>query len=372
MAVRTLVDQHVRVAYAQIFVESGNDAEDTSLPASFAGQRNGLCGAVAAGQLFLITGLHTGHVGFTVELHTHAPTVDESWEDIVEAPFVPATDSVALVEWGGERVCSLPLIAGETYRVRYSGNGLDIGDRTDTRLSDEPAADRYLLQFWPDRIAGDAIVKQTSGIAAYWHDYAQHHAAAELDRIAAAKIQETADREAQERKWNDERRAAEVVAWGGKAPSERLRSIAGHAQQLAAQNRALVDSLAAAPAERQRAIAVWAARRAYEMAGLATVDWIASGLTAIDADRQVPPPFDDIRSGFERLFADPQVPQTTIDIPLIAVTNASQQAFAFPALFHTLDDDPLTAAIEAVYTAGLAAGHSYRAFFDEADTRLAG
>ena len=44
--------------------------------AGFRGQANGLCGAAVPGLLFLITGLHTGHFGFMVDVCAPRPPVD--------------------------------------------------------------------------------------------------------------------------------------------------------------------------------------------------------------------------------------------------------------------------------------------------------
>lgn len=61
--VRVLMRGDVWVHYGQIYVESGQGSP--GLAEGFAGQENGLCGGAVAGTLFLITGLHTGDVGFT-------------------------------------------------------------------------------------------------------------------------------------------------------------------------------------------------------------------------------------------------------------------------------------------------------------------
>ncbi|KAA5829206.1 hypothetical protein F1721_26435 [Saccharopolyspora hirsuta] len=165
---RTLFDGEVPVHYGQVYVESGGEYLD--LQKSLAGQRNGLLGAAEPGGLFLITGLHTGDVGFTVELHEQAPPLDDTWEEIVEASYQPAGDA-SLVSWGGE--ASWPLDLTETdYRARYSALRMDEANELDTRLNDEPLVDRYLLQLWPAPPAPDRILKQTSDIAAYWHGVA--------------------------------------------------------------------------------------------------------------------------------------------------------------------------------------------------------
>jgi hypothetical protein len=90
--VRTLMSEPAWVHYGQLYVESSDFYAD--LGECFGGQQNGLCGAAIQGKLFLITGLHTGKVGFTVELHDEAPPIDDEWEEIVEASFEPAGETV--------------------------------------------------------------------------------------------------------------------------------------------------------------------------------------------------------------------------------------------------------------------------------------
>jgi hypothetical protein len=158
----------LQVHYGQAYVESAND-QTLDLDDCFRGQTNGLCGAALPGTLFLLTGLHTGPVSFTLELLDAPPALDDSWEDIVEVSFLPTTPSVALTEWGGEHRCSIPL-APITYRVRYCARNMDRGKEVDT-LVDEDPVDAYALFFWPADSAPDAMIRQTSGSAAYWHNW---------------------------------------------------------------------------------------------------------------------------------------------------------------------------------------------------------
>ncbi|MER7013194.1 hypothetical protein ABT324_17375 [Saccharopolyspora sp. NPDC000359] len=144
------------------------DVAPTDLQASFAEQHNGLLGAAFPGVLYLITGLHSGYVGLTVELREHAPPVDDTWEEVVEAAYRPAGE-VALVSWGGDSCWPLDL-TGTDCRVRYNALRMDEANEVDTRLDDEPQVDRYLLQFWPAPPAPDRVLKQTSDVAAYWHN----------------------------------------------------------------------------------------------------------------------------------------------------------------------------------------------------------
>jgi hypothetical protein len=163
--VRTFVSGEVQVDYGQIYVESGEDFPD--LEACFAGQANGLCGAAHPGMLYLNTGLHTGSVGFTVELHEGPPPLDDAWEEVVEVSFTPASPHAALVEWEGEEYWDLDL-AQTAYRVRYCATGMDEAHSGGPQPDDEPI-DRYLLQFWPAAPEPDRVVRRTGEFAAYWH-----------------------------------------------------------------------------------------------------------------------------------------------------------------------------------------------------------
>lgn len=137
-----------------------------------AGQVNGLCGAAVPGSLFLVTGLHTGEVRLTVELHDRPVPLADEWEEVVEVSFRPETGSVRLVQWAGE--ASWPLALAEVdYRVRYCATGMDAASDQDSRFDDEPRFDRYLLQFWPAPPAPDAVLRQTSDSAAYWNAHAK-------------------------------------------------------------------------------------------------------------------------------------------------------------------------------------------------------
>src|SRR6185437_4365459 len=74
------------VHYGQAYVLIG-DSDSSNLEAYFRGQVNGLCGTASSGVMFLMTGLRTGQVAFTVEVSEAPPELDFSWEEIVDAPF---------------------------------------------------------------------------------------------------------------------------------------------------------------------------------------------------------------------------------------------------------------------------------------------
>ncbi|MFD4656939.1 hypothetical protein ACFWP2_15085 [Kitasatospora sp. NPDC058444] len=435
MQVRRPVDGEVRVHYGQIYVESDPDGPGPDLAKAFAGQRAGLCGAAVPGALWLTTGLHTGSVGFTVEVHEQAPPVDQDWEDVVEISFRPATDRSLLVEWAGGTVRELDL-AETDYRVRYCARGIDEGHRRDTGTPDEPQADRYLLQFWPAPPAPDRVLRQSSRTAAYWHDYARRLPPPPTpEELAAEELRARLARERVERVERENRAAAELWEWGGRRPSRALREVAGNVRGLLEFDASLLHALDDAGPRVQRTVARFAARRACAAAGLAGLDWVAAALAALDEGRPLPPPFDDPAALWQTLATDPRVPARTVrravapgrepvrpphlgpgaPQPLSVLVSVSQSAFrsgtvselpvpsapsaagtsptavftahlgpldpdrpvsqphmALPAVLGAAEADPLRAAIDAVFAAVVTYGEDHPTALAEVRAVLAG
>ncbi|EST36261.1 hypothetical protein M878_02825 [Streptomyces roseochromogenus subsp. oscitans DS 12.976] len=309
MMVRRPVEGEVHVHYGQMYVESDPDSYGPDLAEAFAGQSSGLCGAAIPGTLWLTTGLHTGDVGFTAEVHDWAPPLDPGWEDVVEVSFRPVSDSAVLVLWGGEGSWELGLEETD-YRVRYCAKGMDMAGKQDTRLDGEPQLDCYLLQFWPSSPAPDRVVKQTSAIAEYWHDYARRLPPPPPPAERAEALRQA--RLAEEQAERERELAYERWEWGGRSPSQALREVGGNVHGLLRFDAALVHAMDAAGPAAQRVVALLAARRACEAAGLAELDWIAAGLTAVTDERPLPPPLDDEGHAWQALNADPRVPDRTV------------------------------------------------------------
>ena len=345
------------VHYGQIYVQSGHVM--AQMPESFGGQHNGLCGAAIPGALFLMTGLHTGTVGFAVEVHDSAPPVDDTWEEIVEVPFRPVGETM-LVSWGGEQWWPLDL-AETDHRVRYCATGMDDGRARDTRLADEPEVDRYLVQFWPAPPEPERLVKQTSSAAAYWHEYARERPppptpaeVAEAERLARDKA---------ERRAEEARRRRELAEWGGQLPGERLLRMRGPALYAVELDRELAEQLAGLDRDRQWEIARWTVRRVLAEARLTGVDWIAAALDAADRGDRLPPPFGDTREAWDRLLSDPTVPRTLVSTPDGRYDNALQQAMAFPALLACGQDDPLRLVFDALHAGVVTFGRGRQGAF---------
>ncbi|WP_410610426.1 hypothetical protein [Amycolatopsis sp. lyj-109] len=349
---RTVVHGDVHVHYGQIYVhdEAGEPFEG-DLTACFAGQRNGLCGAAVPGHLFLITGLHTGEVGFTAEVHASEPP-DDDGEDVVEASF-HAGGRTVLVTWGGEDWWDLELAPGD-YRVRYRGTAMDAGRERDTRLGGEPRQDSYLLQFWPAPPAPDVVVRETSAIAAYWHGFARDLPPPPTEEELAARW--AARQRAEEEARAKARHEQLLHEWGGTLPAGPVLNLPpGSLREFAKVDRELVGAAIAAGPEICRALARRVAHLACERAGLDGVGWIADGLRAMDEGKALPAPFDDWTTAWDRLLSDLDVPRTLVRTPDGRHDNALQQAMAFPAIFAAVhENEP-----EALGGAMSAAEHTY-------------
>jgi hypothetical protein len=177
------------------------------------------------------------------------------------------------------------------------------------------------------------------------------------------------------------RRQAEREAkrWGGVPPSDRVRGLLGQARSLARIDRPLLDRIEGLPAARQRETSCWAARRAMRVAGLEQIGWIAEALAAAEAGRPLPRSLTEQygTEAFDRLMADPEVPRTTVPLHhepgtfrAHGVTEILQQAAAFPALTALANDDPLAAAVDAVYNAAIAHGNDRDLFLTEAHAAM--
>jgi hypothetical protein len=166
-----LFDADVPVHYGFINLLGAGAEDQADLMDTRAGQVNGLAGAAAPGQLSLITGLHTGRVPLAVHWHDTEPAVGDDWEDVVEVSFQPPEADLVLASFQDSFELRLPAV--QSLRARYCASGMDAARDADTVLGDEPTIDRYLLELWPAAAASDAVVRQTSEIAAYWHKEAR-------------------------------------------------------------------------------------------------------------------------------------------------------------------------------------------------------
>lgn len=378
---RVLFDDMAPVDYGQIYLTS---REHPDMGAAFAGQVNGLCGAGEPGALFLSFGTHYGRVRFRIELHdAEPPPPAPEWDEVVEASFRPRAAVVNLLPWGDGPLAALPLIADgqdtgplPIHRVRYCAarmdegrdpyagrNRDDIEDDDYSYLDDRP--DHYLLCFWPeDAMRADAVVRQTGTAAGHHHAWAAGlPPPPTLWEQVEAELRVRLERERREA---EHRLREETRRWGGRAPGERLRQVRGNVHGIALLDRDLVDGIAEADAATQRRIAVWAARRAFTVAGIADLDWMAPAWAALERGGPLPAEFTDMTAMLTRLLGKRTMrfsisslrpAQRDRSRPLGSSLGASidapvePMAMALPALTAAVLPDPLQAALEAVWAA---------------------
>lgn len=346
--VTVLFDGEIDVHYGFGYVFPA-DGDPPGLDRSRGGQVNGLCGAACPGTLSLVTGLHTGRVPITVEVLDAEPGLEAEWEEAVEVSVTAPQVQLRLQTFQDGRDLTLP--AAGTYRVRCCAARMDAARAADVRMDGDPVMDRYRLQWWPAPARADAVLRQTSDIAAYWHRVARETpppppppTPAELaaaEQAAAERAQ--AEQEKAQEQW-------ELQSSGGRLPSDRLRALGGRAVQLARADRDLAEAVVALGPAEQRAIAAWAGRRACAAADVDTIDWIAAGLAALDRGAVLPPPFDDPPSAWQRMFPGPSTVTITIRMghreperPVMA-----PEATAIDAVLAAGAEDPARAAVDAL------------------------
>lgn len=208
--------------------------------------------------------------------------------------------------------------------------------------------------------------------------------------------------------------------WGGRLPSESLRRVReSNVLGLLDFDSDLVHDLGAADPDVQRAVAVLAAQRACEVAGLTDVPWVAGALAALTQGHPLPPPFDDAARMREALESTPLEPgpdvlgavppqrgryfppapaglmwvktveesdgETSYELGRLPGSQApmvftelvfpastpqvrgpiSQPHFALPAVLAAAEHDPLKAALDAVWHALNTHGEHYPKLLDE-------
>jgi hypothetical protein len=376
--VTVLFEGEIHVHYGYIFLSTSDDTPD--LMETRRGQRNGLCGAAVVGDLSLVTGTHTGPVPLRVEWSAAEPPVDAQWEDVVEASFTPLSAAATLSAFEEFHPVRLPGVGN--LRVRFCADGMDDARQQDAVPVGLPPAterfplqpterfplqpterfplqpterfplqptERYLLQLWPAEPGPDAVLRETSQFAGYWHSEARAlpppPTAAEREAAARAAAEQArlAAEQAAERR--------ELVQWAGRRPSPRLRDLGGNVLSVARSDRGLLESFEALDAGTQRAAARWLARRAFEIAELDRLKWVRPALAALDAGAPLPEPFTDLAAVFPLVRP---AGRATFHIRLVnraagpppSKARVHRPSFAVPAIFSATDPDPLRALVD--------------------------
>lgn len=335
--VRVLLDVEVHVHYGFLdLLPFGADATAGGL--AYAGQANGLCGARRLGALSMRTGTHTGPVPVCVEAHPGRPEVPDGWQDVVEVPFTPAGARYALTAFGSAHELEVPAGVG---RARWCADRMDDGD-DGARMAGDPVTDRYLLQLWPAQPAPEEVVRSSSRRFAYWAGVARDTYPVDLEPArgwaepsrdaAIRRLREERDRKLREPGPHgtavtarprpapfgssaDRVRQARPSSPGDHAPVAdpptgtartlfHLSAWRAREEWLATAFPALAAELDAAPADAQRAVAAWAARRLAVAAGVLADEDVAALLDAVRDGRAVPAVDRTALTG--RLIGDPR------------------------------------------------------------------
>lgn len=121
-AMQVLFSDGLHVHYGQVYVQSGVEPPEAGLRDAFAGQVNGFCGAATPGWLFMVTGLHAGHVGLSSSstlrrLRRPAPGVAPLLgEDVQLQAVVATTEDPARQMWS--TAAALPTLFAAVGRTR--------------------------------------------------------------------------------------------------------------------------------------------------------------------------------------------------------------------------------------------------------------
>ena len=171
---QTAFEGTVSVDYGQAYLHLQGTADYSGEVRQ--GQINGLLGAAVPTALFLTFGLHTGEVKLTIKITDAPPSLDDYWEEAVEASFtMPKSAVLGLADWEGELWHPVPLAPG-TYRVRYTARRFGEAENAPTSDDDADPIEQYEVTFWPAAMAPDSILKATRPAAKYWHDVAARSA----------------------------------------------------------------------------------------------------------------------------------------------------------------------------------------------------
>ncbi|MFF0205930.1 hypothetical protein [Streptomyces sp. NPDC005017] len=120
---------------------------------------NGLVSAVA-GNIEVLTGIHSGNVDVTIELHPQQPDPAAGWEEIAEISCHSPSGEM-LVTPLMDDPADLPSLAHQgpgTYRLRLHATGRD---RNTDGTSVHGVVESYLIQSWPATHQDALLIKAT-------------------------------------------------------------------------------------------------------------------------------------------------------------------------------------------------------------------
>ena len=150
---------HAEYHLFQITDPEGPVADDLDM------SHNGLV-AATDGTIEVSTGIHTGDVRVTVELHAQRSEPAADWEEVAEISWRSPSGEVRVAPPMDDPV-DLPSLASQgpgPYRLRVHARGRDTA--VDQTVVDE-AVESYLLQSWPAEHQDALLVRATDAYGAH-------------------------------------------------------------------------------------------------------------------------------------------------------------------------------------------------------------
>lgn len=121
--------------------------------------------SASGGIIEVSTGIHTGDVRVTVELHLQRPEPGTGWEEIAEISCTSSSGELLVTSFMDESA-DLPSLAVQgagTYRLRVHARGRDRA--VDHTVIDD-VVEFYLIQSWPAAHQDAVLAKATDGYGA--------------------------------------------------------------------------------------------------------------------------------------------------------------------------------------------------------------
>lgn len=305
--------------------------------------------ALGMGFVTVFAGIAVGPVSVRVSSSESEPDLPYDGWDVIEEVEIMLSPNTAILSIDGEIFDHFNFsdIPEGGYRMRVCAEGRD----SNWDLSVGEATERYLIQIWPG-VVGRGEVYSKKNTDDVWNVDVE----AELSDLQDLGEDATRSLGLTNRLTNG---SSELIPLGGadRKSNQFSRSKFAslfEAKKIAAFDPDLALQVCNLDPRRQRDLAAWSAERAYDIAGLAGLDWVRPALRNMDSE-SLPNPFDDLSSVFNVVQNDPSISKTNVR-QLGGARELICQYVALDAIFLARQPDPLKSALDSLNTAIVAGG----------------
>lgn len=310
-------------------------------------------------------GIAYGPVTLTLDTTAESGVELADW-DIVEETVIESAEELLVISLDGHVAEQFTPVPPGRYRIRVHARGRDLNHDLDVT---EPS-ETYLIQLTPssEPVGHIDIVHPRQSEAAAGKripelDYERVRVYNANGRVTTAEM--------------DSPEAQAVFAlrgtWGGRPPTGPIaadRDLRMTASSVADLDRDLVDEIAELSIDRQRALARWCARAAFDRAGLSRHADFRAALDALEHGTAPPADFDNASLIDHRLMTNPDIELTVVPgLPGYFDVIAQQQA-AKTYAYAAGELEPLRTAFEAVRCAAFTFGPDYPELLDRVRTEF--